>query len=177
MYIMMTPKGPFFFADTTVNILPSAEELVDITLLTAEQVTKFNIEPHIALLSYSNFGSAQRGDTPKIMNQVVNILHQDHPDLIVDGEMQANFALNDDLQKNIFPFSKLVDHKVNTLIFPSLNAGNIAYKMMQEIGGSEAIGPILMGINKPIHVLQMGCSVQEIVDMTAMAVVDAQENE
>ena len=177
MYIMMTPKGPFFFADTTVNILPSAEELVDITLLTAEQVTKFNIEPHIALLSYSNFGSAQRGDTPKIMSQVVNILHQDHPDLIVDGEMQANFALNDDLQKNIFPFSKLVDHKVNTLIFPSLNAGNIAYKMMQEIGGSEAIGPILMGINKPIHVLQMGCSVQEIVDMTAMAVVDAQENE
>ncbi len=177
MYIMMTPKGPFFFADTTVNILPTAEELVDITLLTAEQVTKFNIEPHIALLSYSNFGSAQRGDTPKIMSKVVSILHQEHPNLIVDGELQANFALNDELQKNIFPFSKLVDHKVNTLIFPSLNAGNIAYKMMQEIGGSEAIGPILMGINKPIHVLQMGCSVQEIVDMTAMAVVDAQEYE
>ncbi len=175
MYIMMTPKGPFFFADTTVNILPTAEDLVDITLLTAEQVTKFNIEPHIALLSYSNFGSAQRGDTPKVMARTVEILHTEHPDLIVDGELQANFALNDELQKNIFPFSKLVDHKVNTLIFPSLNAGNIAYKMMQEIGGSEAIGPILMGINKPIHVLQMGCSVQEIVDMTAMAVVDAQE--
>ncbi len=176
MYIMMTPKGPYFFADTTVNILPTAEELVDITLLTAEQVTKFNIEPHIALVSYSNFGSAQRGETPKIMSKVVNILHTEHPDLIVDGELQANFALNEELQKSIFPFSKLVDHKVNTLIFPSLNAGNIAYKMMQEIGGSEAIGPILMGINKPIHVLQMGCSVQEIVDMTAMAVVDAQEN-
>jgi malate dehydrogenase (oxaloacetate-decarboxylating)(NADP+) len=138
-------------------------------------VTKFNIEPHIALLSYSNFGSAQRGDSPKTMSHAVELLHHDHPDLIVDGELQANFALNDDLQKNIFPFSKLVDHKVNTLIFPSLNAGNIAYKMLQEIGGSEAIGPILMGIGKPIHVLQMGCSVQEIVDVTAMAVVDAQE--
>ncbi len=175
MYIMMTPKGPFFFADTTVNILPTAEELVDITLLTADQVTKFNIEPHIAFLSYSNFGSAQRGESPKTMSRAVEILHRDHPDLIVDGEMQANFAVNDQLQKTIFPFSKLVDHKVNTLIFPSLNAGNIAYKMLQEIGGSEAIGPILMGIGKPIHVLQMGCSVQEIVDVTAMAVVDAQE--
>jgi len=175
MYIMMTPKGPFFFADTTVNVIPTAEELVDITLLTAEQVTKFNIEPHIALLSYSNFGSAQVGETPGIVRKAVEILHRDHPDLIVDGELQANFALNSLLQKSKFPFSKLVGYQVNTLIFPSLNAGNIAYKMMQEIGSSEAIGPILMGIKKPIHVLQMECSVREIVDMTTMAVVDAQD--
>lgn len=175
MYIMMTPKGPFFFADTTVNVVPTAEELVDIALLTADQVTKFNIEPHIVLLSYSNFGSAQVGQTPGIVRKAVEILHKNHPELIVDGELQANFALNSSLLESKFPFSKLVGHQVNSLIFPSLNAGNIAYKMMQEIGSSEAIGPILMGIRKPIHVLQMECSVREIVDMTTMAVVDAQE--
>ncbi|NOY37733.1 MAG: NADP-dependent malic enzyme [Chlorobi bacterium] len=175
MYIMMTDRGPFFFADTTVNVEPSPEALVDITLLTAEQVRKFNIEPHIALLSYSNFGSAQVGQSPERVHEAVDILHRDHPGLIVDGELQANFALNPELMKTKFPFAKLVDKQVNTLIFPSLNAGNIAYKMMQEIGGAEAIGPILMGLNKPIHVLQIESSVREIVDMTAMAVVDAQD--
>lgn len=175
MYIMMTQKGPFFFADTTVNVEPSPEALVDITLLTAEQVRKFNIEPHIAMLSYSNFGSSTVGPSPDRVRKAVEILHRDHPDLIVDGELQANFALNKELMRSTFPFSKLVDQQINTLIFPSLNAGNIAYKMMQEIGGAEAIGPILMGMNKPVHILQRGCSVREIVDMTAMAVVDAQK--
>ena len=175
MYIMMTQKGPFFFADTTVNVEPSPEALVDITLLTAEQVRKFNIEPHIALLSYSNFGSSTVGSSPDRVRKAVEILHRDHPDLIVDGELQANFALNKELMRSTFPFSKLVDQQINTLIFPSLNAGNIAYKMMQEIGGAEAIGPILMGMNKPVHILQRGYSVREIVDMTAMAVVDAQK--
>jgi len=175
MYIMMTQKGPFFFADTTVNVEPSPEALVDITLLTAEQVRKFNIEPHIALLSYSDFGSSTVGSSPDRVRKAVEILHRDHPDLIVDGELQANFALNKELMRSTFPFSKLVDQQINTLIFPSLNAGNIAYKMMQEIGGAEAIGPILMGMNKPVHILQRGSSVREMVDMTATAVVDAQK--
>jgi len=174
MYIMMTKKGPFFFADTSVNIVPSVQNLVDITLLTAEEVKKFNVEPNIALVSFSNFGSSQDGLDPKKVRETVAILHREYPDLIVDGEMQANFALNKELRKKKFPFSKLVDKDVNTLIFPNLSSGNIAYKMMQEIGEAEAIGPILMGMNKPIHILQIESSVREIVDMVSIAVVDAQ---
>ena len=173
MYLLNTKKGPYFFADTTVNRHPDAQTLVDTTILAAEEVRKFNIEPKIALLSYSNFGSTRDG-SPKIVSDAVKILHEKYPDLIVDGEMQANFALNKELRKERFPFSKLADHNVNTLIFPNLNSGNIAYKMMQEIGSSEVIGPILMGINKPIHILQIGCDVREITYMTAIAVVDAQ---
>jgi len=173
MYIVMTKKGPYFFADTTVNRNPDVQTLVDTTLLAAEEVRKFNVEPKIAMLSYSNFGSVREG-TPTIVSQAVQQLHRDYPDLIVDGEMQANFALNKEMRTHKFPFSKLADHDVNTLIFPNLNSGNIAYKMMQEIGGAEVIGPILMGMNKPIHVLQLDCSVREIIYLTAIAVVDAQ---
>lgn len=173
MYIVLSKKGPFFFSDTTVNKMPSAQTIADTTLLTAEGVRKFNIEPKIALLSYSNFGS-QREGSPKRVQDAIEILHRDYPDLIVDGEMQANFAFNTELRKNKFPFSKLGEDDVNTVIFPNLSSGNIAYKMMQEIGNAEVIGPILLGIQKPIHILQMGCSVREITNMTAIAVVDAQ---
>jgi malate dehydrogenase (oxaloacetate-decarboxylating)(NADP+) len=173
LYIMMTKNGPVFFSDTTVNIDPTVEELVDITVLTAEAVKNLNITPRIALLSYSNFGSSEGPDAIK-MREVAKILHERHPHLIVDGELQANFAMNNQMLKEQFPFSHLVDNKVNTLIFPNLAAGNIAYKIMQELGGAEAIGPLLLGMKKPVHVLQLGSSVREIVNMVTLAVVDAQ---
>lgn len=173
LYIMMTKKGTFFFADTTVNMNPSAEELAEITVLVAQAIQNLNIEPKIAMLSYANFGSAEGDDACKV-REAVKILHEKHPKLIVDGEVQANFALNNTMLKEQFPFSTLANHKVNTLIFPNLAAGNIAYKLMQEIGESEAIGPLLLGMNKPVHVLQLGSSVREIVNMVTLAVVDAQ---
>ncbi|MCK4663703.1 MAG: NADP-dependent malic enzyme [Bacteroidales bacterium] len=173
MYVVMTKKGPYFFADCTVNRHPNAQTLVDTTLLAAEEVRKFNIEPKIAMVSYSNFGSTRTG-TPQIVRDAVHILHKEHPELIVDGEMQANFAFNKEKRKTKFPFSKLADHDVNTIIFPNLNSGNIAYKMMQEIGEAEIIGPILMGISKPIHILQLESTVREIINITSIAVVDAQ---
>ncbi|MFO7922794.1 MAG: NADP-dependent malic enzyme [Bacteroidales bacterium] len=176
MYLMITKKGPFFFADATVNIQPSSQTLVDTTLLVAHAIRKFNIEPKIALLSYSNFGSIKEG-SPRRVNEAVEILHRDHPDLKVDGEMQANFAFNKEMRQIRFPFSKLADMDINTVIFPNLSSGNIAYKMMQEIGGAEAVGPILIGIRKPIHILQIESSVREIVNMAAIAVVDAQDIE
>jgi malate dehydrogenase (oxaloacetate-decarboxylating)(NADP+) len=173
MYIVLTKKGPFFFADTTVNISPSARTLADTTLLTANEVRKFNIVPRIAMLSYSNFGS-NRDESPSRVYEAVEILHRDYPDLIVDGEMQANYAFNKKLRKEKFSFSKLADMDVNTVIFPDLNSGNIAYKMMQELGGAEVIGPIVTGLRKPIQVLQMASSVREIVNMAAITVIDAQ---
>jgi malate dehydrogenase (oxaloacetate-decarboxylating)(NADP+) len=176
MYIMLTKKGPFFFADTTVNMNPTTETLVEIALQTAEAVRAFNIEPRIAMLSYSNFGSVE-GNIPIKVRDAVAILHRDYPDLVVDGDMQANFAINNEMLNEHFPFSKLVGAAANTLIFPYLTAGNIAYKLIQELAGAEAIGPILMGLDKSIHVLQMGSSVNEIVNMTAIAVIDAQKNE
>ena len=176
MYIMLTKKGPFFFADTTVNMNPTTETLVEIAVQTAKAVRAFNIEPRIAMLSYSNFGSVE-GNIPIKVRDAVAILHRDHPDLIVDGDMQANFAINNEMLTEHFPFSKLVGAAANTLIFPYLTAGNIAYKLIQELSGAEAIGPILMGLDKSIHVLQMGSSVNEIVNMTAIAVIDAQTHE
>ncbi len=173
MYILNTKQGPFFFADTTMNVNPSVQDIVDITVLTANSVKQFNITPRIALLSYSNFGSAE-GDVPNKMREATEILHKKYPGMIVDGEMQANFALNNDLLKEQFPFSDLVDKKVNTLIFPNLATGNIAYKLIQEMGNAEAIGPILIGMKKPVHILQLGSSVREIVNMITIAVVDAQ---
>jgi malate dehydrogenase (oxaloacetate-decarboxylating)(NADP+) len=173
MYIMNTKQGPFFFADTTMNVNPTVQELVDITVLTANSVKQFNIIPRIALLSYSNFGSAE-GEVPNKVRDAVDILHKNYPGMIVDGDMQANFALNNDLLKEQFPFSDLVDKKVNTLIFPNLASGNIAYKLIQEIGAAEAIGPVLIGLKKPVHILQLGSSVREIVNMVTIAVVDAQ---
>jgi malate dehydrogenase (oxaloacetate-decarboxylating)(NADP+) len=176
MYIMLTKKGPIFFADTTVNMNPTSETLVEIALQTAEAVRTFNIEPRIAMLSYSNFGSTE-GNIPIKVRDAVAILHRDHPDLIVDGDMQANFAINNEMLTEHFPFSKLVGAPANTLIFPYLTASNIAYKLIQELAGADAIGPILMGLDKSIHVLQMGSSVNEIVNMTAIAVLDAQAHE
>ncbi|HLG04494.1 MAG TPA: NADP-dependent malic enzyme [Bacteroidia bacterium] len=173
MYIISTRQGNFFFADSTMNVDPTAQELVDITVLTAQTVRQYNVVPHIALLSYTNFGSAE-GTLPGKVSEAVEILHRDYPGLIVDGDLQANFALNSELLKEQFPFSELVGKKVNTLIFPNLAAGNIAYKLLQEMGGAEAIGPVLLGMQKPVHVLQLGSSVREIVNMVIIAVVDAQ---
>jgi len=177
MYIVMTKKGPFFFADTTVNLDPSWETLSNTALLTAEEVKKFNIEPVMAMLSYSNFGSVpsnEAGVNPERVRLAIKYLHQNHPNLLIDGEMQANFALNKELRMSKFSFSKISNKDVNTLIFPNLSSGNIAYKIMQEIGEAEVIGPVLMGMNKPIHVVPIECSVREIVHMTTIAVVDAQ---
>ncbi len=173
MYILITKKGPLFFADTTVNISPSARTLVDVTLLADREVRKFNIEPRIALLSYSNFGAIREG-SPSRVHEAVEILHREHPHLIVDGEIQANFATNKELRMKKFPFSKLQDSDVNTFIFPNLSSGNIAYKLMHELAGMEVIGPILLGIGKPIHILHLESSVREIVNMTAISVIDAQ---
>ena len=175
MYIVQAKSGPMFFADTTVNRDPTARELVDITLLAAEAVRAMRIVPRIAMLSYSNFGSANGRDAEKV-REAVSILHAEHPDLIVDGEMQANVALNGELSEELFPFSNLRGRKVNTLIFPNLAAGNISYKLIQEMGGFEVVGPILLGLRKPFHILQMGSSVREIVNMVRIAAVDAQTN-
>jgi malate dehydrogenase (oxaloacetate-decarboxylating)(NADP+) len=173
MYIVNTKKQTFFFSDTTINFELTAQTLVDTTLITAEKVRQFGIEPKIALVSYSNFGAFRYG-SPGMVREAVEILHRDYPDLIVDGEMQANFAFNKKLRKSKFPFSKLAETDVNTIIFPDLNSGNIAYKMMQEIGNAQVIGPVLMGIRKSIHILQLESSEKEIVNMAAIACVDAQ---
>ena len=173
MYIMNTKKGAYFFADTTINTEMTTKKLVDITLLTTKEVRKFNIEPVIALLSYSNFGSTRTKDS-QMVAEAVKILHETAPELIVDGEMQANFAINKALRQKRYPFNKIGNRDVNTLIFPSLESGNIAYKLIQEMGPTEAIGPILMGIRKSVHILQLESSVREIVNMATIAVVDAQ---
>ncbi len=173
MYIIFTKKGPIFFADTTVNLNPTARDIADITALTAKIVDRFKIVPKIALLSYSNFGSADGDDAIK-MREAKKILEREYPDLIVDGEIQANFALNKELRNEIFPFSELARKNTNTLIFPNLAAGNIAYKLMLEMGEFESIGPILLGMKKPVHILQLGSSVREIVNMVTIAVTDAQ---
>ncbi len=176
MYLMLTKQGPIFLADTTVNINPSVEDLVDITSIVAKSVQKFNITPRVAMLSYSNFGSSET-ENPIKVREAVQKLHEKCPDLIVDGEMQANFALNANLLKDNYPFSTLVGEAANTLIFPNLDSGNAAYKILQEIGGAEAVGPILIGMKKPVHILQLGSSVREIVNMITIAVVDAQSKE
>ena len=173
MYIMQTKQGPMFFADTTVTVNPTVDEIVDITILMAEAVRRLRLVPRIALLSYSNFGSSKGEDAEK-MSKAAQILHRDYPDLIVDGEIQANYAINQDLLSESFPFSVLHQRKVNTLIFPNLSAGNISYKLLQEMGGIEAQGPVLLGMKKSVHILQMGSSVKEILDMVRLAVVDAQ---
>ncbi|NNF01726.1 MAG: NADP-dependent malic enzyme, partial [Bacteroidia bacterium] len=173
MHIMITKNGPLFLADTTVNVHPTTEELIDITLLAASAVRQFNIQPRIALLSFSNFGSSEEPEAKKVRD-AVSYLHKNYPGLAVDGEMQANFAFNKNLLNENFPFSELVGGKVNTLIFPGLESSNISYKMMQEFAGVEIIGPVLLGMQKPVHVLQLGSSVREIVNMVTIAVVDAQ---
>ena len=173
LYIMLTKKGPLFFADTTLNFNPTEDELVDITLLTAKIVTHFNIKPRIAMLSYSNFGSSPSPEAHRVGNAVARI-KQLHPDLVIDGEVQAGVAFNQDLLRENYPFSDLVNESPNVLIFPNLAAGNIAYHLLQEVGGAEAIGPILLGLRKPVYVLQLGSTVRQIVNIVAMAVMEAQ---
>ena len=173
MYMMLTKKGPVFIGDATVNVDPTIQELVDITVLIDRSIKLFNIKPRIAVLSYSNFGSNE-GAVPVKTRETVKILHEKYPEMIVDGDMQANFALNAGLLADNFPFSTLNGAPANTLVFPNLESGNIAYKLLQEIGGAEAVGPILLGLKKSVHVLQLGSSVREIVNMVTIAVVDAQ---
>jgi len=151
---------------------PTAEEIADITYIVAKTIKKLKVNPKIALLSYSNFGSSQGEDAVK-MARATEILHEKYPSLVVDGEIQANFALNNDLLNEKFSFSTLTNKKVNTLIFPNLSSGNIAYKLLQEITDAETVGPILVGLKKSVHVVQMGATVREIVNMVKVAVVDA----
>jgi malate dehydrogenase (oxaloacetate-decarboxylating)(NADP+) len=174
MYIMLTKQGPLFLADTSVNFNPTAEQIADITLLVAKEVRSFGITPRIAMLSYSNFGSSE---TPEaiLMREARLKVKQKNPSLIVDGEIQGILAFNKETLRDNYPFSELAQSgDVNTLIFPNLSAGNIAYNLLQEVGGFDSIGPILLGLKKPVHVLQLGSSVRNIINMVLIAVVDAQ---
>ena len=173
MYVMLTKKGPLFFSDTTLNFFPTEDELVDITLLTAEAVSHLNIKPRIAMLSYSNFGSSPSPEANMVSNAVAKVKKL-RPDLVIDGEMQVGVAFDKDLLRENYPFCEFVNESPNVLIFPNLAAGNIAYHLLQEVGGAEAIGPILLGLRKPVYVLQLGSTVRQIVNIVAMAVVEAQ---
>ena len=173
MYLLLTKRGPLFLADTTVNFNPTAEELADITMMVAKEVRNFNLTPRIAMLSYSNFGSSDSPEARLVAN-ATKILKQRNPSLIVDGEMQGSLAFNKEILKDNYPFSELVDEEVNVLIFPNLTSGNVTYNLLKEIGGADAIGPILLGLKKPVHVLQLGSSVRNIINMAIVAVVDAQ---
>ena len=174
--LMLTKQGPMFLADTTININPTAKDLAKITQLTSVLAKMFGMKPHVAMLSFSNFGSTKSESSNKI-REAVSYIHRHFPNVIVDGELQADFALNPDLLAKEFPFSKLTGKKVNILIFPNLDAANITYKLMKQIDGAESIGPILLGMSKPVHILQLGASVDEMVNMAAVAVVDAQNKE
>jgi malate dehydrogenase (oxaloacetate-decarboxylating)(NADP+) len=173
MYIVLTKKGPLFLADTTVNFNPTAEELADITLMVAGEIKQFNITPRIAMLSYSNFGSSKSPEA-ELVAEAARMVKQRDPQLVIDGEMQASLAFNPDILRDNYPFSELVNQEVNTLIFPNLAAGNIAYNLLKEAGGADMIGPVLLGLKKPVHVLQLGSSVRSIVNMALIAVIDAQ---
>ena len=173
LYILNTKRGPMFLADTTINLNPTSEQIAEITNNVAKIVRKLQIIPKIALLSYSNFGSSPGPDSEK-MGQAVKILHEKYPTLVVDGEVQANFALDSELMNEKFSFSHLANKQVNTLIFPNLSSGNISYKLLQQMTDSDAIGPILVGLKKSIHVLQLGSTVREITNMVKIAVIDAQ---
>ncbi|HBK71539.1 MAG TPA: NADP-dependent malic enzyme [Flavobacteriaceae bacterium] len=172
--LMLTKRGPIFLADTTININPTAKHLAKISQLTASLAKMFNIKPNIAMLSYANFGASTSENSTKIA-EAINYTHRLYPNVNIDGEIQADFALNPELLKKEFPFSKLADKKVNVLIFPNLDSANITYKLMKELYGAESIGPILLGMKKPAHILQLGASVDEMVNMAAVAVIDAQE--
>ncbi|MGB5318836.1 NADP-dependent malic enzyme [Eudoraea sp.] len=175
-HIMITERGPLLLADTSINIDPNAEELAEISSMTANLGIAFGFDPVMAMLSYSNFGSSSHPHAKKVRD-AIKILHSTHPQLVVDGEIQTDFALNKKLRQTQFPFSKLAGNKVNTLIFPNLEAANITYKLLKELHAAESIGPIMLGLRKAVHVLQLGASVDEMVNMTAVAVIDAQERE
>ena len=171
--LMLTKSGPLFLSDTTINVEPTSKELAKIAQMTGHMAGLFGIEPIIALLSFSNFGSSRFSQAKKV-SEAVSILHRSNPNLVVDGPIQSDFALNKDLLHKVFPFSVLNNKKVNILVFPNLDAANITYKLMKELNEALSIGPILMGLSEPIHVLQLGASVDEIVNMAAVAVIDAQ---
>jgi malate dehydrogenase (oxaloacetate-decarboxylating)(NADP+) len=174
--MMMTNRGPMFLSDTAINPNPTADELAKIALMTAKTVRMFGMEPVIAMVSFSNFGSSSHESATKV-REAVAYLHEHYPDLIVDGEIQTDFALNAEMLKNKFPFSKLAGKKVNTLIFPNLEAANINYKLLKELYKVDSVGPIMLGMEKAVHIFQLGASVEEMVNMVAVAVVDAQEKE
>ena len=176
MSIMLDKKEPYFLADTSVSRNPNAEQLVDIVGLTSKRVEFFNVKPRIGMISYSNFGSSN-GDTPDKMKRATALAKERFPELIIDGEMQADVALSKRLLRENYPFSELAEKGANTLVFPNLEAGNTAYKLLSKIADCEAIGPILMGMNKPVHILQISSDVRDIVNMVAIAVVDAQKLE
>lgn len=172
--VMMTQRGPMFLSDTSINVNPSANDLTRIAQMTAGVVKMFGVEPVMAMISYSNFGSSKNQTAVKV-REAVEYLHKRHPDMVVDGELQTDFALNKELLEAKFPFSKLAGKKVNTLIFPNLESANITYKLLKELNKADSIGPIMMGMKKPVHILQLHASVDEIVNMTAIAVIDAQQ--
>ncbi len=174
--IMITDRGPLFLADTSINIDPNAEDIAKIAQMTANLARAFGFDPVLALLSYANFGSSSHQDAEKVRD-AVQLLHRAHPELVADGEIQMDFALNKEMLQRQFPFSKLAGKKVNTLIFPNLESANITYKLLKELNGSDSIGPIMLGLRKSVHVVQLGASVDEMVNMAAVAVIDAQERE
>jgi len=176
MNVMMTNKGPLFISDTSINIDPSSKDLAKIAQMTARTVEMFGVDPVIAMISYANFGSSKHPNASKVKD-AVSYLHRYYPNLVVDGELQMDFALNRDMRKDKFPFSKLNGRRVNTLVFPNLDSANSTYKMLKELNNSESIGPIMMGMKKPVHILQLGASVEEIINVAAVAVIDAQEKE
>ena len=170
--LMITNRGPLFLADTSININPNAKDLAKIAQMTSYTATLFGMQPKVAMLSYSNFGSSKNEDAQKV-NEAVSLLHRYVPHIDVDGPIQADFALNKAMRTTKFPFSKIAGKEVNTLLFPDLNAANIAYKLIKELDGALSIGPIMMGLKHAVHILQLGASVDEIVHMTAVAAVDA----
>ena len=174
--LMMTKRGPLFLSDTSININPSAKDLAKIAQMTSKVIKLFGLTPVMAMVSYSNFGSSDNEKASKI-REAVSYLHRHYPNMNVDGELQTDFALNDKMLREKFPFSKLVGKKVNSLIFPNLDAANITYKLLKELHEADSIGPIMMGMRKPVHILQLGASVDEIVNMTTIAVIDAQQKE
>lgn len=174
--VMMTKRGPMFLSDTSINIDPTAKDLAKIAIMTSKVIKTFGFEPVIAMTSYSNFGSSENERASKV-REAVSMLHRHYPELVVDGELQTDFALNDEMLRDQFPFSKLVGRKVNSLIFPNLDSANITYKLLKELNEADSIGPIMMGMRKPVHILQLDASVDEIVNMTAVAVIDAQNKE
>lgn len=172
--LMIGERGILFLSDTAMNINPNAKELAEITRMTHTTMKLFGLEPNLAMISFSNFGSTKSESSTKIQ-EAVAYLHKYFPDIVVDGEFQADFALNTKMRTEKFPFSKLGDKKVNGLIYPNLESANISYKLLKELHKADSIGPIIMGLNKPVHLLQLGASVDEIVNMVCIAVVDAQE--
>jgi malate dehydrogenase (oxaloacetate-decarboxylating)(NADP+) len=174
MHILVTRYGPLFLADTSINHFLTAEDIADITALVHKEVTSLNIEPRIALITYSNFGSVPKGESATLMREATAILHKRHPDWLVDGEMQAHMALDPELRERFYPFSKLEGHKANVLIFPSLSSANIAYNLLSHASNLPIIGPILLGLKKSVHILQLGASVRQIVEMVGIAAIHAQ---